>query len=40
MPSRLSVPKERLKFVLLEGIHQSAVEALKLDGYTSVEHHP
>jgi D-3-phosphoglycerate dehydrogenase len=40
MPSRLSVPKQRLKFVLLEGIHQSAVEALKLDGYTTVEHHP
>ena len=40
MPARLSVPKERLKFVLLEGIHQSAVESLNIDGYTNVEHHP
>jgi D-3-phosphoglycerate dehydrogenase len=40
MPSRLSVPKERLKFVLLEGIHPSAVEALNLDGYTTVETWP
>src|SRR5215207_3420477 len=40
MPSRLSVPKERLKFVLLEGIHPSAVEALKLDGYTNIETRP
>jgi len=36
MPSRLSVPKERLKFVLLEGIHPWAVEALAQDGYTNV----
>jgi D-3-phosphoglycerate dehydrogenase len=40
MPSRLSVPKDRLKFVLLEGIHPSAVEALNRDGYTTVETHP
>jgi len=33
---RLSVPKEKLKFVLLEGIHPSAVEALKADGYTNI----
>jgi len=38
-PPRLSVPKDRLKFVLLEGIHPSAVEALRADGYTSVETH-
>ncbi|MCM5571350.1 phosphoglycerate dehydrogenase [Burkholderiaceae bacterium FT117] len=38
-PPRLSVPKDRLKFVLLEGIHPSAVEALRSDGYTSVETH-
>jgi len=36
MPSRLSVPKDRLKFVLLEGIHPWAVEALAQDGYTNV----
>ncbi|MET0351420.1 MAG: phosphoglycerate dehydrogenase [Rhizobacter sp.] len=33
---RLSVPKEKLKFVLLEGIHPSAVEALQQDGYTNI----
>ncbi|MFP5405388.1 MAG: phosphoglycerate dehydrogenase [Gammaproteobacteria bacterium] len=36
---RLSVPKEKLKFVLFEGIHPSAVEALREDGYTNVELH-
>jgi D-3-phosphoglycerate dehydrogenase len=36
---RLSVPKEKLKFVLLEGIHASAVEALREDGYTNIEFH-
>lgn len=34
--ARLSVPKTKLKFVLLEGIHPSAVEALKRDGYSDV----
>ncbi|MGN6389735.1 MAG: phosphoglycerate dehydrogenase [Burkholderiaceae bacterium] len=32
----LSIPKEKLKFVLLEGIHPSAVEVLNRDGYTQV----
>ena len=36
MSMRLSVPKEKLKFVLLEGIHPSAVDALQADGYTNV----
>lgn len=36
MTSRLSHPKEKLKFVLLEGIHPTAVEALRSDGYTHV----
>ena len=36
MTPRLSVPKEKLKFVLLEGIHPSAVDALGADGYTNV----
>jgi D-3-phosphoglycerate dehydrogenase len=37
--TRLSVPKEKIKFVLFEGIHPSAVEALHRDGYTQVETH-
>jgi len=36
MTTRLSVPKESLKFVLLEGIHPWAVDALRQDGYTQV----
>ncbi|WP_119152911.1 phosphoglycerate dehydrogenase [Caldimonas tepidiphila] len=36
MSTRLSVPKEKLKFVLLEGIHPSAVESLQRDGYTQI----
>ena len=40
MSPRLSVPKDRLKFVLLENIHQSAVESLTLDGYTNVTTYP
>lgn len=40
MTTRLSVAKDRLKFVLLEGIHSSAVEALRADGYTTIEAHP
>ena len=36
MTPRLSVPKEKLKFELLEGIHPSAEEALQADGYTNI----
>jgi D-3-phosphoglycerate dehydrogenase len=36
MQQRLSVPKDKLKFVLLEGIHPSAVEALQQHGYSHV----
>ena len=33
----LSMPKERLRFVLLEGIHPAAVEVLHRSGYTNIE---
>jgi D-3-phosphoglycerate dehydrogenase len=33
-----SFAKNKMKIVLLEGIHSSAVEAFKADGYTSVEY--
>lgn len=39
MPPRHSHDKAHLKFLLLEGIHPSAVEALANDGYTQVETH-
>jgi D-3-phosphoglycerate dehydrogenase len=35
--TRLSVAKDKLKFVLLEGIHASAVQALRDDGYTQID---
>ncbi|MCK9507561.1 MAG: phosphoglycerate dehydrogenase [Pigmentiphaga sp.] len=34
-----SFAKDKIKFVLLEGIHPSAIEALTRDGYTNVETH-
>jgi D-3-phosphoglycerate dehydrogenase len=40
MTHRLSVQKDRLKFVLLEGIHRSAADALAADGYTTVDARP
>ncbi len=40
MTPRLSVPKDRLKFVLLEGIHASALDVLREDGYTAIETSP
>jgi D-3-phosphoglycerate dehydrogenase len=36
---RLSVAKDKLKFVLLEGIHPNAVESLQEAGYTQVVTH-
>lgn len=35
--ARFSVPREKLRFVLLEGIHPSAVDTLRAHGYTNVE---
>jgi D-3-phosphoglycerate dehydrogenase len=37
--SQTSLPKSLVKIVLLEGIHQSAVDAFHADGYTTVERH-
>ena len=39
MSTRLSHDTAKLKFLLLEGIHPSAVEILKRDGYEQVETH-
>jgi D-3-phosphoglycerate dehydrogenase / 2-oxoglutarate reductase len=35
----LSFQKEKLKVVLLEGVHPSAVDAFKADGYTDIDYH-
>lgn len=40
MQARLSLQKDKLRFVLLEGIHASAIDALAADGYTQIETHP
>ena len=37
---RLSLERNKLKVVLLEGIHPSAVEAFTADGYTQIETYP
>ena len=37
---RLSLERNKLKVVLLEGTHPSAVEAFTADGYTQIETHP
>lgn len=36
---RTSLDKQKIKIVLLEGIHASAVESFRADGYTNVEQH-
>ncbi|HLK63482.1 MAG TPA: phosphoglycerate dehydrogenase [Bryobacteraceae bacterium] len=37
---KTSLDKARIKILLLEGIHNSAVEVLREDGYSNVECHP
>jgi D-3-phosphoglycerate dehydrogenase / 2-oxoglutarate reductase len=36
----ISFPKEKIAVVLLEGVHQSAVDTFHADGYTNVVTHP
>src|ERR1700712_3484898 len=36
MPSEFSLPKDRIKILLLEGVHESAVELLVASGYSSI----
>ncbi|MBI2686151.1 MAG: phosphoglycerate dehydrogenase [Acidobacteria bacterium] len=36
---RTSLDKSKMKILLLEGIHQSAVDGFKTDGYTRIEYH-
>lgn len=37
---RTSLDKSKIKILLVEGIHPSAVEAFQADGYTDIEYHP
>ncbi len=34
-----SLDKSKIKFLLLEGVHQTAVDTLKAAGYTNIEYH-
>ncbi|GGW93900.1 phosphoglycerate dehydrogenase [Alteromonas halophila] len=36
--SKVSLPKEKIRILLLEGVHQSAVETLRSNGYTNIEY--
>src|SRR3979490_3314677 len=36
---RKSLDKDKIKILLLEGVHASAVESFRADGYTNVEYH-
>ena len=38
--TKKSLDKSRIKVVLLEGIHPSAVESLRADGYSDIDYHP
>ncbi|GGO64074.1 phosphoglycerate dehydrogenase [Bowmanella pacifica] len=36
--SKVSLPKDKIRILLLEGLHQSALETLKANGYTNIEY--
>ncbi|AWH89360.1 phosphoglycerate dehydrogenase [Limnobaculum parvum] len=36
---KVSLEKERIKFLLVEGVHQSTVDNLRAAGYTNIEYH-
>ena len=38
--TKTSLDKSKIKILLLEGIHPSAVDAFRADGYTEIEYHP
>lgn len=37
--AKVSLEKDKIKFLLVEGVHQSAVDNLKRAGYTNIEYH-
>ena len=36
--SKVSLAKDKIKILLLEGVHQSAVETLKRNGYSNIDY--
>ncbi|MDH3002094.1 phosphoglycerate dehydrogenase [Pasteurella multocida] len=39
MTTKVSLDKSKIKFLLLEGVHQTALEVLQNSGYTNIEYH-
>lgn len=39
MEHQLSLNKDKIKFVLFEGVHQNALDVLKSNGYTNIDYH-
>ncbi|SSZ30125.1 D-3-phosphoglycerate dehydrogenase [Aggregatibacter aphrophilus] len=39
MTSKVSLDKSKIKFVLLEGVHQSALDTLHAAGYTNIDYY-
>lgn len=37
--TQTSLDKDKIRFLLLEGVHQSAVDTIKAAGYTNIEYH-
>ncbi len=37
--AKVSLEKDRIKFLLVEGVHQSAVDNLRAAGYSNIEYH-
>ena len=37
MTNKVSLDKSKIKFVLLEGVHQSALDTLHAAGYTNID---
>jgi len=39
MSQHLSLPKDKIRFLLLEGDHQNAIDTLNAAGYTNIDYH-
>ncbi|MGL5584661.1 MAG: phosphoglycerate dehydrogenase, partial [Plesiomonas sp.] len=37
--AKVSLEKDRIKFLLLEGVHPKAVDLLRSAGYSNIEYH-
>lgn len=37
--AKVSLEKDKIKFLLVEGVHQKALENLRVAGYTNIEFH-